>query len=257
MALPWYGTTANLATGATMQDGNSRPASPINPNGPASHHHEFYIDDEMSIFLVEGRLFKVHRYFLTRESEVLHGMFEMPPDADGVAGRTDEEAILLPGVTAKQFLAFLKFVYHGMHNKCQFSLDEWTDLLYFSHHFVCDDVLDRAIREIDTYRPPIDPVDKIVIGEKCDIREWLYPSYETLCQRRNPITLAEAAKLGLVTTTLLAQAREEVRAGAGLASFAYLGHPVQDQPLYDPTNVANVVRRVFAQLSHGEDPERI
>ncbi|EMD36835.1 hypothetical protein CERSUDRAFT_114751 [Gelatoporia subvermispora B] len=251
MALPliWTSSPVSTASEVSMHDNESRSSSPVDPHGPPSHHHEYYLEDEMSIFLVEGRLFKVHRYFLIRESEVFRTMFEMPPDANGIGGRTDEDAIPLLDVTLKEFSAFLKFVYHGMHTDRCFSLNDWTNLLSFSHRFFCDDIRERAIREIDAYTPVIDPVDKIVLGEKYDVLEWLYPSYEALCQRRSSITLVEAAKLGLTTTALLAQAREEVRACAGLVSYAYLGQGMQDQPLYDSTNVANVVRRVFAQLS--------
>lgn len=58
---------------------------------------------------VEDTFFKVHRYFLTRESEVFRTMFSCPSSEDGQEGVDDSKPIHLPGVTSRQFEALLEF----------------------------------------------------------------------------------------------------------------------------------------------------
>lgn len=62
---------------------------------------------------VEDTFFKVHRYFLTRESEVFRTMFSCPSSEDGQEGVDDSKPIHLPGVTSRQFEALLEFFYEG------------------------------------------------------------------------------------------------------------------------------------------------
>ena len=98
-----------------------------------------------------------------------------------------------------------------MHNETTPSLLAWTSLLSISTHFDMYRVRDRAIMEIETFYPPIDSVDKVVLAVKHNVPEWLPPTYAALCQRADPIDIEEGRKLGLETTVLLAKARERVR----------------------------------------------
>lgn len=109
----------------------SRPSSPV-PIIPRPHK-KYYIDDPMVVFLVrtlaidyadhrcihpesfqvEGRLIRVHRYLLERESGFLRDMFALPPEANP-EGLTDDRPILLGqsmGVTLKDVEALLNYIY--------------------------------------------------------------------------------------------------------------------------------------------------
>jgi len=55
------------------------------------------------------------------------------------------------------------------------------------------------------------PVSQVVLAKKHDVKAWLAPAYEALCKRPEPLSMAEAEQLGLVTSILLAGAREKVR----------------------------------------------
>ncbi|CAL1710183.1 unnamed protein product [Somion occarium] len=62
---------------------------------PDGRHVRYYFEDEMSIFSVEGILFKVHRHFLARDSDVLGDMFKLPSgESEGVEGREDASPIV-------------------------------------------------------------------------------------------------------------------------------------------------------------------
>jgi len=98
-----------------------------------------------------------------------------------------------------------------MHNETTPSLLAWTSLLSISTRFDMQRVRSRAIMEIDTFYPAIDPVDKVVLAVKHNVPKWLPLAYAALCQRADPIEIEEGQKLGLETTVLLAKARERVR----------------------------------------------
>ncbi|KAJ7622031.1 hypothetical protein FB45DRAFT_838238, partial [Roridomyces roridus] len=82
--------------------GRSRQPSPVRD----SH---YYAEDGNCIIRVENVLFKTHRIFLTRESEVLADMFQLPQGDLRAEGTSDENAIFLPGDTASEFRAFMRY----------------------------------------------------------------------------------------------------------------------------------------------------
>ena len=69
----------------------------------------------------------------------------------------------------------------------------------------------RAIDEITTFHPRIDPVDQIVLGVQYDISKWLSAGYAALVRRESPLECDEARKLGVDTMCLIAKAREGYR----------------------------------------------
>ena len=98
-----------------------------------------------------------------------------------------------------------------MHDDFSPSLKEWIFILSVSSRYDMDTIRQRAIREIVSHRPNINPVEKIVLAEKHNIPEWLAPAYASLCQRANPLEEWEAKRLGMRVTVKLARAREAVR----------------------------------------------
>ena len=69
----------------------------------------------------------------------------------------------------------------------------------------------RAIDEITTFRPHIDPVDQIALGVQYDVYRWLFTGYTALVRRETPLECDEARKLGVDTMCLIAKARERYR----------------------------------------------
>jgi len=234
---------------------SSRAASPApsDPGSPPSHHPEYYFHDDMAIFLVDHRLFKVHRHFLERESEIFRWMFLCPPRPEGAEGGTDDNPIPLPGVTRYEFMTLLDFFYKGMHDDFRLSLGKWICILSVSSRYDMDKIRQRAIRQINSHRPRIDPIDKIVLAEKHHIPDWLAPAYASLCQRPNPLEEWEAGQLGIGITVKLARAREAVRElpHSRPPSVSWGPVPVEVEPeptdyeTYDARDVSRVVQEVF------------
>ncbi|KAG2134781.1 hypothetical protein DEU56DRAFT_888374 [Suillus clintonianus] len=182
-------------------------------------HSEFYLQDELSVFLVDGVLFRVHRFFLQRESDVFRTMFVCPPTQDGPEGQSDDRPIVLPEVTVAEFECLLKFLYDGGTSPSPFSTaEDWVRLLSIATRYGMERIRARALHELECL-PPLDPIQKIILARKHDVQEWLLPSYVALCLRRQPLNVLEAVELGLETMVLIAMGRESVRDPNTLREF--------------------------------------
>ncbi|KAG7095837.1 hypothetical protein E1B28_006532 [Marasmius oreades] len=179
-------------------------------------HSTYYIDEQMSIFLVENCLFRVHRHFLRNESVVFDSMFSCPPPAYGEEGQSDENPIVLPSVTRNEFVALMDYFYKGTFFKSQpghsTSLQEYIDLLSISTRYECAGARDKAIRGIDKFPP--NPIRNLVLSEKYSVPQWFMPAYIELCKREKPLKKDEAICIGLEKTLLIAEARENLRSSA-------------------------------------------
>lgn len=70
----------------------------------------------IDIIQVENRLFRVHRYFLTRESGFFHDMFSLPQAQGVVEGSSDDNPLPFGqtmNITLQEIEAFLNYIYHG------------------------------------------------------------------------------------------------------------------------------------------------
>ena len=91
----------------------------------------------------------------------------------------------------------------------EFSGADWCNLLSISHRYECGRARQRAIKEINNIDPPVNNAEKIAMAKKFGVEEWLLPACVALVERQDPLTYAEAEKLGLDVTVLLSEAREK------------------------------------------------
>ncbi|KAJ7243590.1 hypothetical protein B0H12DRAFT_1022919 [Mycena haematopus] len=187
-------------------------------DSPRKNKRYYFDDDVMAIFLVGNQHFKVHRYYLRKESEVFNWMFACPPGADSPDGCSDERAIPLPGVTPPEFEALCDFFYEEKFQHHRASTREWISLLSISTRFDFQRLRECAIAALENrsigptfWRGEIDPIEQIVLAEKHDIPHWLRIAYVKICERSDPLEEWEAEKIGARKTALLARARETVR----------------------------------------------
>ena len=208
---------------------------------------------------------------------------------------SDNDPIELQDVTQTEFESLLDFLYDGcvlhltdffecykfvfrMHNETTPSLAAWTSLLSISTRFEMNRIRTRAIAEIISFRPNIDPVDQVVLAVQHNIPEWLPLGYAALCQREDPLELEEAERLGMKTTVLLAKARESVRKigsvpqnnipmtpeldiGPGWPGYNRPPSPIRVQPLtpdsapFDASLVDRVLTEIFWPTPVVPEPE--
>jgi len=205
------------------------------PTVIAPRHPTYYFQDEMTVFLVDGHLFKVHRWFLERHSPVFRSMFyQRSPDLPD--GKTDDSPILLANVTCKEFESLLNFFYLSIFDR-EVPLDECLSLLKVSQTYMMHEIHWIAIEEISDRGPAVPAVEKIVLATKHSIPQWLQPAYVELCRRPEALTESEGVVLGLATTVKVLKARERFQNDLG-------GGP--DGSGWDST-VSAIVKEIFGR----------
>ncbi|KAI0784840.1 hypothetical protein C8Q75DRAFT_372180 [Abortiporus biennis] len=171
---------------------------------------EFYFDDEMTIFRAEHTLFKVHRYYLTRESDFFNDMFSLPPgEGKTVEGTTDETAIFLPDVTSRQMTLLLKYFYNR-ESRTSWTTQDLKDLLSISSRFLFQTLRSTVIELLEKRKDAIPPMEKIMLARTHDLPPWILSGYTELCMREEPLSMDEARRLGYEDAIKLGRIREKL-----------------------------------------------
>ncbi|KAF9449333.1 hypothetical protein P691DRAFT_812712 [Macrolepiota fuliginosa MF-IS2] len=206
-------------------------------SGVLKHDATYYLqDDPMAIFLIENRLFKVHRHFFVEGSVVFRGMFTSPNE-EGVTpdGMRDQLPIPLPGVTVKEFEALLDYFYLLPHRQLQSkgetrNLQIYLRLLSISHRFVFDEVFQYALSSVKPIIHHIPAIQRFQLGEKYELREWLLSAYESFLGRTTPLSINEAEILGLEKVVRYIAARESMHRKGYFSSWGNPAGPPVGQP---------------------------
>lgn len=88
-------------------------------------------------------------------------------------------------------------------------MDEWISVLKLSTMWCFDDMRKLAIKELSR-KIKIDPVTQIILSRQYKVSEWAYSGHERLVVRSEPISVAEAERLGLSTAIRLYQIRDAI-----------------------------------------------
>ncbi|KAI0071179.1 hypothetical protein K474DRAFT_1776334 [Panus rudis PR-1116 ss-1] len=187
-----------------------------------SHHPEYYFEDGNLVILVENILFRVFRSTFTRHSSTFSDLFDLPQPSDNellIEGASDANPVTLSGVSATDFERLLWILYPPTYGVCKAqTLDEWTSILELATKWDFASIRALAIRSIQSL--DISPVDRIAISTKYDIADrWTMKAYIALCERPEPLSLAEADQLGLNTVVRIAQIREQLRRSGTSAGY--------------------------------------
>jgi BTB/POZ domain len=74
----------------------------------------FLLINHLLISQVEGQTYKIHRYFLTRESQFFKDLFSLPPSGDSASIEgSDSNPITVPGTPIQEIENLLRFFYFG------------------------------------------------------------------------------------------------------------------------------------------------
>jgi len=175
------------------------------------HHSQYYITGADLIVRVEDTLFRIHRYFLTRDSAHFRNKLPHPPSpGDSFTGSSDNNPLVLEDALKVEFERFLWVFYNPKYSLYDASVEEWTSVLKLAHQWDFIEVKALAIRELENLSIP--PVPKIVLYQKYAIdRNLLKNGLTALTIRDEPLTIAEGREIGLETALDLAKAREIAR----------------------------------------------
>ncbi|KII95518.1 hypothetical protein PLICRDRAFT_97435 [Plicaturopsis crispa FD-325 SS-3] len=178
------------------------------PSTRPHRHDTYFLPDGNIIFRIENTLFNVHRFFLTRDSSFFRDLlsFYVGPGLDSFPLH---DPIALDGIHSIDFECLLGIFYprdYGTYTAT--TVEEWTSILNLAALWEFDSIKALAIRELAKIATP---VDKIVLGRKHDIDEWLFDAYRSLCVRPDALSLEEGLRLGMQETISISEARQEIR----------------------------------------------
>ncbi|KAF9021719.1 hypothetical protein BDP27DRAFT_355934 [Rhodocollybia butyracea] len=183
---------------------------PVTPIQQYPRDYSFYFDHK--IFLVEGCLFRIPLNILAAESEVFRDMMNLPAPLDA-EGSSDENPILLEDVSQEDFRQLLRVLSPPQKFRepnPNLSFSEWTSVLKLADKYLMDVVKEHAIETMSSL-PNIDPVDKIIVANKYNVRAWLIPSFNSILQRSQSLTLHDLDRLGPQTFVRLVGIRDRTR----------------------------------------------
>ncbi|KAI0280354.1 hypothetical protein BGY98DRAFT_914803, partial [Russula aff. rugulosa BPL654] len=158
---------------------------------------------------IDGEKYKIHRYFLTRESEFFRDLFSLPQPESPNAEGSDDNPIQVPETPTLEFENLLRFFYFGMHDDYTPSLTDWIAMLSISTRLIFEKVRERAIKEITARLDEIEPFELIGIAVKYDVEKWLKPAYRRIVTRSNLISHQEALKVPFPMAVMLMRSREQ------------------------------------------------
>jgi hypothetical protein len=198
---------------------------PVQNNQRVVRHAEYYIHGGDVIFRVDNNLFRVHRYFFTRDSAFFrHELPHPPPPGEFTKGSSDNNPLVLEDITIVDFERFLWVFYNPKYSLYDADVEEWTSILKLAHLWEFSGVKTLALRELE--RLEIAPLKKIIMYHSYEVdRDLLQAAYIALTVRPEPITIEEGRELGLETALQLARARELARASGGKKSPSPINLP--------------------------------
>ncbi|KAF7969624.1 hypothetical protein HWV62_26801 [Athelia sp. TMB] len=175
-------------------DGDLNRGLPPVPADVYPMHEHFYFPAENIYFLasicyiypyyVEGIIYSVHRYFFERDSSAFASQ-----------GLSKQEPMVLKDVSTRDFDLFLSILYpssFGVYTAC--TVDDWSSILQLADRWSFRSIKALAILKL---APIASPIDKIVLGRRHGVTDWLKSAYTAVCLQEAPLNLQEGRRLGI------------------------------------------------------------
>lgn len=178
----------------------------------AQKHDRFFFEDGNVIFLVQSKLYCVHRYFFTRDSSYF-SIHLFAPHFD-TAKKSHEADILktiinIDDIESRDFDAFLSILYPTNFDETDVcTVEGWASVLHLANMWSFNSIRRLAITRLTGLASP---VDKLVYGHKYAVGEWLVPAYVSLCQRQEVLSFEEGRRLSSDDIILIMTIRESIR----------------------------------------------
>ncbi|KAF8216984.1 hypothetical protein K438DRAFT_1798113 [Mycena galopus ATCC 62051] len=140
-------------------------------------------------------------------------MLTLPPgDGVKVEGQSDDNPIVLEGISSVDFRALLKVLYpldaQAVLGDSWMTKAEWISVIKLSTLWRFLAARHLAITQLQS-RTDMDGVELVLLGRQYDVAAWLRKGYTDLAKRRNVLSREEAEKVGWETAFLLCQVREK------------------------------------------------
>ncbi|KAH9006313.1 hypothetical protein EDB86DRAFT_711451 [Lactarius hatsudake] len=215
---------------------------------PAVRHELYFFPDGDTIIRVEDSVFRIHRFFLTRESNYFWSMFLTTVPCYVPPGSSESNPVVLIGATSEAFADLLWVFYNREYSIYSATFEKWKRILALARKLGFFRVERLCVQELQKLVIP--PVEKIQFYQSFNLNpDLLRSSYVALTIRAEPLELEEGKKLGDSTSLKITRARELARGpGHGATSSATVQLKVQLQE----SEIRLVVRDIFRL--HGSAP---
>ncbi|KAH9177504.1 hypothetical protein EDB89DRAFT_1412929 [Lactarius sanguifluus] len=177
---------------------------------PAVRHELYFFPDGDTIIRVEDSVFRIHRFFLTRESNHFWSMFLTTVPCRIPPGSSESNPVVLSGATSEAFADLLWVFYNREYSIYSATLEKWKRILALARKWGFFQVEKLCVRELEKLIIP--PVEKIQIYQYFNLSpDLLRSSYVALAIRAEPLEFEEGKKLGDSTSLKITRARELAR----------------------------------------------
>ncbi|KAH9067665.1 hypothetical protein EDB87DRAFT_18972 [Lactarius vividus] len=167
-------------------------------------HNTYFFKDGNIAFLVDGTIYCVHRFFFSRDSTYFSTRLAQ-------LGIRDHEALTtlvsLGDVEREDFEALLSVIYPKDFGEYNLSYQQWKSVLHLSTRWGFASIRKLALKSIN---PPT-PHDRLILARTYTVDQWVQPALTALCERAEPLSLAEAQQMRMEDVVLVAAVREDVR----------------------------------------------
>ncbi|KZP10909.1 hypothetical protein FIBSPDRAFT_757464, partial [Athelia psychrophila] len=172
----------------------------IGQEAKGTRHSQYNFKDGNVVFLVDEVLYNVHRYFFERDSAHFGSVLESAQESE------ETSPIVLADVSCSDFDEFLAILYPtDFRHPAEKTTAQWTSILHLAAKWGFESI---QLLAIDNLTASAIPVDKIVLGRRYGISDWLPGAYEAVCSRADPLTIEEGMKLGMEDAIRISAARQ-------------------------------------------------
>ncbi|KAF9558103.1 hypothetical protein CPC08DRAFT_23399 [Agrocybe pediades] len=143
---------------------------------------------QIVVFQVEDTIFEVLKAGFNVPGTIFETLFTLPqesPDDAGasVEGRNRDHPIVLEGVKASDFRIFLRILYPFMVQSEVTEYDEWISVLHLATMWDFKKIRTTAINRLQSdFFPQKSAAEKITVGRKYQVVDWIKDGYKALCQ---------------------------------------------------------------------------
>ncbi|KAI0697420.1 hypothetical protein C8T65DRAFT_743210 [Cerioporus squamosus] len=141
-------------------------------------HTRFYLPRGTDIFAVQNTLYKLHADLLGLKGGVMKDLLELPQSMEGREGLTDDNPIVLPQLTEKEFEHYLDFVYQG-HMLPPHPLQKLVDVLKVSTQWEVDDGRTWAIHHLE-HTENVPASLRLRLALRYEVPQWVEPAFRDL-----------------------------------------------------------------------------
>lgn len=164
--------------------------------GSPRRHHSLYIEEADFVIQVENAIFKVHRLFLSKDSNVLRDMLNVPQTGGSKEG-TEESPLVLTGDNVSSWESLLSAHYDSPCFNSANHTERMLSILPLAHKYCMVKIEQDIIEELKTIKSTDGHVDLMVAAKMVNSDVLYKEALRRLTSSQARLTLDQAQRVGL------------------------------------------------------------